>query len=45
LSEVGISAADTDQLAQDAMLQTRLLINSPREITLHDAAALYLEAL
>jgi alcohol dehydrogenase class IV len=45
LSEVGISAADTDQLAQDAMLQTRLLINNPREITLHDAAALYREAL
>ena len=45
LSEVGITASDVDQLAQDAMLQTRLLMNSPREITLNDAAALYREAL
>jgi hypothetical protein len=34
-----------DQLAADAMLQTRLLQNSPREITLNDAALLYREAL
>ena len=45
LSEVGITASDVDQLAQDAMLQTRLLMNSPREITLNDAATLYREAL
>ena len=45
LSEVGIFEADVDQLARDAMLQTRLLLNSPREITLNDAAALYREAL
>jgi hypothetical protein len=32
-------------LAKDAMLQTRLLMNSPREIQLADAAALYREAL
>jgi alcohol dehydrogenase class IV len=45
LVEVGIAAKDIDQLATDAMLQTRLLQNSPREITLADAAALYREAL
>jgi alcohol dehydrogenase class IV len=45
LTELGITSNDIDQLASDAMLQTRLLQNSPREITLADAAALYREAL
>lgn len=45
LSQVGIAEKDIDQLAVDAMLQTRLLMNSPREIQLQDAAALYREAL
>ena len=45
LSQVGITESDIDQLAKDAMLQTRLLMNSPREIQLQDAAALYREAL
>ena len=45
LVEVGITANDIDQLATDAMLQTRLLQNSPREITLANAATLYREAL
>ena len=45
LSDLGITEMDVDQLAQDAMLQTRLLMNSPREITLNDAARLYREAL
>ena len=45
LSQVGIAEKDIDQLAIDAMLQTRLLMNSPREIKLQDAAALYREAL
>ena len=45
LAEVGITANDIEQLASDAMLQTRLLQNSPREITLADATALYREAL
>ena len=45
LLDVGITAVDIDQLASDAMLQTRLLMNSPREITLSDAALLYKEAL
>jgi len=45
LADVGITPADIEQLASDAMLQTRLLMNSPREITLSDAALLYKEAL
>ena len=45
LIDVGITESDVDQLAADAMLQTRLLQNSPREITLNDAALLYREAL
>lgn len=45
LRDVGIAEKDIDQLAEDAMLQTRLLMNSPREIKLADAAALYREAL
>jgi len=45
LSQVGITSDDIAQLATDAMLQTRLLMNSPREITREVAAALYQEAL
>lgn len=45
MTEVGIDADDVDQLAVDAMLQTRLLMNSPREITYKDAVAIYQEAL
>ena len=45
LVDVGITGNDINQLATDAMLQSRLLQNSPREITLNDAAALYREAL
>ena len=45
LAEVGITVNDIEQLASDAMLQTRLLQNSPREITLADATALYRDAL
>ena len=45
LRDVGIADTDIDQLATDAMLQTRLLMNSPREITFDDAVSLYREAL
>jgi len=45
LSEVGIAAADLDRLADDAMLQTRLLGNNPREVTRADARAIYAAAL
>lgn len=45
LREVGIAESDLDRLADDAMLQTRLLTNNPREITRADARAIYAEAL
>lgn len=45
LSAVGVSSADLDQLAADAMLQERLLKNNPRPITLDDARQLYEAAL
>jgi alcohol dehydrogenase len=45
LQQVGITEADLDRLAGDAMLQTRLLGNNPRELTLADARAIYAAAL
>jgi alcohol dehydrogenase len=45
LREVGIAARDLDRLADDAMLQTRLLGNNPREVTREDARAIYAAAL
>jgi alcohol dehydrogenase len=45
LHQVGISAGDIDCLADDAMLQTRLLSNNPREVTRQDAYAIYSAAL
>lgn len=45
LSEVGISQGDVPQLASDAMLQTRLLINNPRDISEDDALTIYREVL
>jgi alcohol dehydrogenase len=45
LQEVGIAEVDLDRLADDAMLQTRLLGNNPREITRADARAIYAAAL
>ena len=44
LRDVGIAEGDIDRLAQDAMNQTRLLVNNPREVGLEDARALYLAA-
>lgn len=41
LREVGVDEADLDRLATDAMLQTRLLVNNPREIAKADAFAIY----
>ena len=41
LASVGISAADLPRLAEDAMKQTRLLVNNPREMTYDDALAIY----
>ncbi|WP_414691424.1 iron-containing alcohol dehydrogenase [Noviherbaspirillum sp.] len=45
LRQVGVVEADLDRLADDAMLQTRLLTNNPREITRADARAIYAAAL
>jgi alcohol dehydrogenase class IV len=45
LAEVGVGEADLDRLAADAMKQTRLLVNNPREMTLEAARAIYAEAL
>jgi alcohol dehydrogenase class IV len=45
LSEVGIGVGDLDALADDAMRQTRLLVNNPRPLARDDAAALYRQAL
>lgn len=41
LSAVGVRADDIDRLAEDAMLQQRLLINNPRELVIEDARAIY----
>ena len=45
LGQVGITGDDLDRLADDAMLQTRLLGNNPRELTRADAHAIYAAAL
>ena len=45
LREVGIAAGDLDRLADEAMLQTRLLGNNPRPVTRADARAIYAAAL
>lgn len=44
LREVGIREDDLPQLAADAMLQTRLLVNNPREVTEADALHIYRQA-
>ena len=45
LSQVGITEADLDRLADDAMQQTRLLGNNPRDVTREHARAFYAAAL
>jgi alcohol dehydrogenase class IV len=45
LRQVGIAESDLERLADDAMLQTRLLGNNPREVTRADAFAIYAAAL
>ena len=45
LRSVGVEEANIEKLANDAMLQQRLLPNNPREVTLDDARALYTAAL
>ncbi|WP_114285880.1 iron-containing alcohol dehydrogenase [Candidatus Halocynthiibacter alkanivorans] len=41
LSAVGIKESDLDRLAGDAMKQTRLLANNPRNLTRQDARRIY----
>lgn len=45
LADVGVAEKDLERLATDAMKQTRLLVNNPRELTYEDAYAIYSEAL
>ncbi|MGX7709165.1 iron-containing alcohol dehydrogenase [Methylobacterium sp. Gmos1] len=45
LAEVGVTPSDLERMATDAMKQTRLLVNNPREVTYDDAYAIYREAL
>ncbi|MCS6765275.1 MAG: iron-containing alcohol dehydrogenase [Candidatus Protistobacter heckmanni] len=45
LSQVGIAERDIRRLADDAMLQTRLLVNNPREVRHEDALTIYHQAL
>lgn len=41
LREVGIGEEHLEKLARDAMKQTRLLVNNPREVSQADALAIY----
>lgn len=41
LNEAKVPEADLPMLARDAMLQQRLLVNNPREVTEKDALKLY----
>lgn len=41
LADVGIAPGDVDMLVAEAMKQTRLLPNNPREVTAEDARAIY----
>src|SRR5471032_2901099 len=45
LQQVGIRASDLGRLADEAMLQTRLLGNNPRPVSRDDAMAIYAAAL
>ena len=41
LQHVGISKSDVSKLSEDAMKQTRLLVNNPRELNYDDAVQIY----
>lgn len=45
LTEVGVNHNDLPRMAEDAMLQTRLLVNNPCKVTQDDALAIYTAAL
>jgi alcohol dehydrogenase len=44
LAEMGIAESDINTLASDAMLQTRLLVNNPKSVTLEDVRLIYRQA-
>ena len=44
LQQMNIPATDLSMLAEEAMLQQRLLINNPRDLALDDALAIYQQA-
>jgi len=44
LVEMGIAESDIHTLAKDAMLQTRLLVNNPKPVTLEDVVHIYQQA-
>jgi alcohol dehydrogenase class IV len=44
LSQMNIAESDLPKLAEEAMLQQRLLINNPRELSLDDALSIYQQA-
>jgi alcohol dehydrogenase class IV len=44
LADVGVTRSDLKKLAEDAMKQTRLLVNNPREVGFDDELAIYTEA-
>jgi len=41
LSAANVPESDLETLAEDAMLQQRLLVNNPREVSREDALAIY----
>ena len=41
LAEAGVAESDLGMLAEDALLQQRLLVNNPREVSQEDALAIY----
>lgn len=44
LAEAGVAQDHLEKLAEDAMLQQRLLVNNPRDVNYEDALAIYRDA-
>ena len=44
MRQLGVEKSDLEQMAEDAMKQTRLLVNNPREMSKSDALAIYCAA-
>ena len=41
LAQAGVGRGDLELLAEDAMLQQRLLVNNPRNVSYEDALSIY----